>query len=90
MTGEGGVRSAVEAIRLGAADYPNKPFDLDELRLIFANADSLRKSTRLIQHQKEQRKRKADRLFRGMLQRRPKNLEKSSASTADYRQPPPY
>ena len=43
MTGEGGVRSAVEAIRLGAADYLNKPFDLDELRLIFANADSLRK-----------------------------------------------
>ena len=53
MTGEGGVRSAVEAIRLGAADYLNKPFDLDELQLIFANADSLRKSTRLIQHQKE-------------------------------------
>ena len=77
MTGEGGVRSAVEAIRLGAADYLNKPFDLDELRLIFANADSLRKSTRLIQHEKEQRKRKTDRLFfEGCFSEDQKNLEK--------------
>ena len=39
MTGEGGVRSAVEALQLGAADYLAKPFDLDELPLVFANAD---------------------------------------------------
>ena len=31
MTGDGEVRSAVEAIRLRVADYLNKPFDLDEL-----------------------------------------------------------
>ena len=43
MTGEGGVRSAVEALQLGAADYLAKPFDLDELPLVFANADQRRK-----------------------------------------------
>ena len=35
MTGEGGVKSAVESIRLGAADYLSKPFDVEELPLVF-------------------------------------------------------
>lgn len=63
MTGEGGVRSAVEAIRLGATDYLSKPFDLDELPLMFANSDSSRKSARLFQHHKEQRQRETENLF---------------------------
>jgi DNA-binding response OmpR family regulator len=37
MTAEGGVRGAVEAIRLGALDYLQKPFDLDELLSIVRN-----------------------------------------------------
>lgn len=77
MTGDGGVRSAVEAIRLGVADYLNKPFDLDELHLIFGNADNLRKNQRLIQHQKEQRRRRTENLFfDGSFRQDQENLNK--------------
>jgi two-component system, NtrC family, response regulator AtoC len=38
MTAEGGVAGAVEALRLGAADYLAKPFDPDELPLRLARA----------------------------------------------------
>jgi DNA-binding NtrC family response regulator len=63
MTGEGGVRSAVEALQLGAADYLAKPFDLDELPLVFANADQRRKNARIRQHEKERDKRESQNLF---------------------------
>ena len=63
MTGEGGVRSAVEALQLGAADYLAKPFDLDELPLVFANADQRRKNARLREHEKEREKRESQNLF---------------------------
>ena len=63
MTGEGGVRSAVEALQLGAADYLAKPFDLDELPLVFANADQRRKNARIRQHEKEKDKRESQNLF---------------------------
>lgn len=63
MTGEGGIRSAVEAIRLGATDYLSKPFDLEELPLILVNSYNLRKNNRIFQHQKEARKRKTENLF---------------------------
>jgi len=56
MTGEGGIRSAVEAIQLGASDYLSKPFDLDELAYIFARADNRRKNVRLNQHNREKEK----------------------------------
>lgn len=38
MTAQGGVAGAVEALRLGAADYLAKPFDPDELPLRLARA----------------------------------------------------
>ena len=63
MTGEGGIRSAVEAIQLGASDYLSKPFDLDELAYIFARADNRRKNVRLNQHNREKEKKKTDDLF---------------------------
>ena len=63
MTGEGGIRSAVEAIQLGASDYLSKPFDLDELTHVFAQADNRRKNIRLSQHKREQEKKKSDDLF---------------------------
>ena len=63
MTGEGGIRSAVEAIQLGASDYLSKPFDLNELPYVFAQADNRRKNIRLSQHNREQQKKKTDDLF---------------------------
>ena len=63
MTGEGGISSAVEAIKLGASDYLSKPFDIDEIPLLFLKSDKARKNQRLIQHGTEQRKQKSSNLF---------------------------
>ena len=65
MTGESGIRSAVEAIQLGASDYLSKPFDLDELAFVFAQADNRKKSIRLTQHNRAQEKKKTNDLFFG-------------------------
>ena len=65
MTGEGGIRSAVEAIQLGASDYLSKPFDLDELAFVYAQADNRKKSIRLTQHNRAQEKKKTNDLFFG-------------------------
>ena len=35
MTAEGGIKSAVEAMRLGASDYLGKPFDMKKFRFFF-------------------------------------------------------
>jgi DNA-binding NtrC family response regulator len=50
MTAFGGVRKAVEAMRLGAADYLAKPFELDELPLAFLRARQARISARREEH----------------------------------------
>lgn len=63
MTGEGGIRSAVEAIQLGVADYLTKPFDLEELPLIFSHADHRRKNVRIRQHVLDKERRKTESLF---------------------------
>ncbi len=47
MTANGGVASAVEAIRLGATDYLVKPFDPGELPLVIARAQRTRNTVRL-------------------------------------------
>jgi len=47
MTAQGGVAGAVEAMRLGAADYLTKPFDPEELPLVIARARQWRSRTRL-------------------------------------------
>ena len=60
MTGEGGIRFAVETIQLGASDYLSKPFDLKELAYIFARADNLRKNVRIKQYNREKRKKKSE------------------------------
>ena len=38
MTAHGTIKSAVDAMRLGAFDYITKPFDLDEIKLVIKNA----------------------------------------------------
>ncbi len=47
MTANGGVSSAVEAMRLGATDYLVKPFDIGEMPLVIARAQRTRNSARL-------------------------------------------
>jgi two-component system response regulator AtoC len=63
MTGEGGIQSAVESIRLGASDYLSKPFDLDELPVVLQQAQTSLKSKRLSEHVEKERKEKSDSLF---------------------------
>src|SRR5208283_1568368 len=46
MTGFGGVKKAVEAMRLGAGDYLAKPFEPEELPLAFARCRHLRGAAR--------------------------------------------
>jgi DNA-binding NtrC family response regulator len=53
MTANGGVTSAVEAMRLGATDYLVKPFDPGELPLVIARAQRTRKSARLDEQQRD-------------------------------------
>ncbi len=53
MTAEGGVTGAVQAMRLGAADYLAKPFDLDELGVRFARARRERQQRRGEQHRQQ-------------------------------------
>jgi len=54
MTAEGGVAGAVEAMRLGAADYLVKPFDRDELAVRLQRARRDRGERRGRQHRAEQ------------------------------------
>jgi DNA-binding NtrC family response regulator len=53
MTANGGVASAVEAIRLGATDYLVKPFDPGELPLVIARAQRTRNTARLDEQRRD-------------------------------------
>jgi two-component system, NtrC family, response regulator AtoC len=53
MTANGGVASAVEAMRLGATDYLVKPFEVHELPLVMARAQKTRKTARLDEQKRE-------------------------------------
>lgn len=55
MTAEGGVETAVEAMRLGAADFLTKPFELDELPLVILRSRQQQKQARLETFRKETR-----------------------------------
>lgn len=54
MTGEGGVETAVEAMRLGAGDYLAKPFEPEELALVVARLQRSRRVERLDDHRRRQ------------------------------------
>lgn len=50
MTAFGGVKQAVEAMRLGACDYLAKPFEAEELPLVFLRSRQRRTSVRREEH----------------------------------------
>lgn len=54
MTAEGGIKTAVEAMRLGAGDYLAKPFEPEELTLVVARLRRSRRSERLEDHRRQQ------------------------------------
>lgn len=48
------VKTAVDAMKMGAADYVTKPFDIDELRLTVARTVQTRELEREVRHLREQ------------------------------------
>ena len=65
MTGMGGVEGAVEAMRLGAADYLVKPFEAGELPLVIARARRGRQAARIDEHRREEETRTGESFFFG-------------------------
>ncbi len=55
MTADGGIRTAIEAIQKGASDYLSKPFDVEELPLVFARIarESANSRIREFEHKKQ-------------------------------------
>jgi len=65
MTAFGGVKKAVEAMRLGAGDYLAKPFEVEELPLAFLRCRTTRIAARREEYRAEQIAGEADGLFFG-------------------------
>ena len=53
MTAEGGVRSAVEAMKKGAREYLVKPFDFSELPIVFERSSAVLQQLRILEHLRE-------------------------------------
>ncbi len=65
MTAENGVKSAVEAMRLGAGDYLGKPFNHEELHIAFERSRQIKKSARLREYRQEEESKNKDIFFFG-------------------------
>lgn len=65
MTAYGGIKDAVDAIRLGAGDYLTKPFELDQLPLAFQRCRSARRGARREEHVTRQSNGQAQAFFFG-------------------------
>jgi len=65
MTAQGGVSGAVEAIKLGAADYLVKPFDPGELGLVFGRTRRTKQSARVEEHRERESDHNSDHFFFG-------------------------
>ncbi len=81
MTAEEGIASAIEAMRLGAADYLAKPFDLDELPIILHRARGSKRTKRIESFNRERVAREGAAFFFGpSLQEIKDQLEKIVAA----------
>ena len=65
MTAFGGIKEAVDAIRLGAGDYLTKPFELEQLPLAFQRCRSARRGARRDEHVARQTDGNAGSIFFG-------------------------
>jgi DNA-binding NtrC family response regulator len=65
MTAEGGIRTAIEAMKLGAADYLGKPFEPEALPLLFARLQRERAQQRKEDFQRERQGSREHNLFTG-------------------------
>lgn len=65
MTAFGGVKKAVEAMRLGAGDYLAKPFEIEELSLAFLRCRETRIAARRAEYSNAQLASEADQFFFG-------------------------
>jgi two-component system, NtrC family, response regulator AtoC len=65
MTAFGGVKQAVEAMRLGAGDYLSKPFEPEEVPLAFVRCRSMRLAARRAEHRRAETAADADQIFFG-------------------------
>lgn len=65
MTAQGGVETAVEAMRLGAGDYLAKPFDPGEVLLAFRKCREAGRSERRAEHQRKADSSEDDSFFFG-------------------------
>jgi DNA-binding NtrC family response regulator len=65
MTAFGGVKQAVEAMRLGAGDYLSKPFEPEEVPLAFIRCRSIRGASRRSEHRRAETGADAEHLFFG-------------------------
>jgi DNA-binding NtrC family response regulator len=65
MTAFGGVKQAVEAMRLGAGDYLSKPFEPEEVPLAFLRCRGIRLAARRAEHRRAETAAVADQIFFG-------------------------
>ncbi len=65
MTAEGGIKSAVEAMRLGARNYLTKPFELDELQIVIKRCSREVKNDRIREFEKSIENSKSDAFYFG-------------------------
>jgi len=65
MTADGGIRTAVEAIRKGAHDYLSKPFDPEELPVVFRRIERLSNQARREEFARDSRAGQDRSLFMG-------------------------
>jgi DNA-binding NtrC family response regulator len=65
MTAEGGIRTAIEAMKRGASDYLSKPFDPEELPMVFARISRENATKRREEYERQTLSTSGQQLFMG-------------------------